>query len=508
MADITYEQALRIARERGLVDDYGNPPSEFIEGPDGYMIDTEAVKASPEGAREQGVTREPFKGAVLPFSTDQYGRKSYFDPLNAGLGRNLYDMAKNLATISGDAYTGRMDPTSPEGFERALEAGFSVSPTSKFVPRISPLKPMGPYPGYQTRKTTPPTGESLKQMGKEQLQDYTSSNVQYSVPALKRVADEADVEFAKTGTINPYTAPQTYEKIKRIQSAPDNVGFDSPNVRGLVTELQGIRRIPDASDADKRAADAFIDRVYNFVERPNPEDIVSGPAVSAGRLHESGRGNYAAGKRSEVIGREVTSAERQAASANSGQNLGNALRQKARTVLENRRKNLGFNADELAAIEGVVMGTRGRNAMRDIGNNLKNAIYGASAGIGAGYLANPFLGLGVAGGLQAAGRGLKAGERALTRGALREADELIRSRSPAYRGMPQTERFGMSPLTRSAPYRVSGAIAAAENQSTPEMELLRMALERAAARKNMQPLEVLIDPTREEMEAAKRRGLR
>ena len=80
----------------------------------------------------------------------------------------------------------------------------------------------------------------------------------------------------------------------------------------------------------------------------------------------------------------------QAASANSGHNLENALRQRMRSVLTSPKLSRGLNSDERSAIEGFVRGGPVTNVVRHIGNYL-------GGGGGLGHLITTGAGAAVAG---------------------------------------------------------------------------------------------------------------
>jgi hypothetical protein len=164
--------------------------------------------------------------------------------------------------------------------------------------------------------------------------------------------------------------------------------------------------------------------------------------------------------RSDRITNLEESADLKAASAHSGRNGDNSIRQTVRPIVDPAKpKNaVGYSDAELNALREVVQGTPTRNSLRYVGNLL-----GGGGGLGQMLT---IAGSAAAGGSThgAAGAGLgaiaplavgvtsKSLADALARRALHKADDLIRQRSPLYEEMlaNQGPAQFLSPQTQSA----------------------------------------------------------
>ena len=152
----------------------------------------------------------------------------------------------------------------------------------------------------------------------------------------------------------------------------------------------------------------------------------------------------------------LSNAELNAASANSGGNIQNSIKQAFKPLLKNNAaKAVGYNAEELAALNKVVRGTWTGSAARAAGNLL-------GGGGGLGMLASGAVGYeagGAPGAIAAglAGRGLKSVGAKSTFNAVRDLDRLLRSRSPAALSLAAT----LPPTALQALPKKSKAILAA-----------------------------------------------
>jgi len=139
--------------------------------------------------------------------------------------------------------------------------------------------------------------------------------------------------------------------------------------------------------------------------------------------------NYAAKMRSDLVSGKIEAAENQAAKANSGQNLENALRQRIDDIVKSPKLRRGFNREEIAAMQQYVRGERSANVLRFIGNLLGGGGgLGALVTGGASFMAG---GPAAAVAVPAAGYAIKRVGNALSASRARALDEMIRSRAPA-----------------------------------------------------------------------------
>jgi len=190
-----------------------------------------------------------------------------------------------------------------------------------------------------------------------------------------------------------------------------------------------------STDAPTReAARKAITSLQSSQKALTPAEVLSGDAGRYASLMDDAIANWAAGKRSNIIQGKTALGELNAATAGSGANEDNALRQAfkqlARPVnndITPKWQRLGFNKEEGTAIEAAARGSLGGNTARYLG---KLAPTGSVSGFlsgGAGFAAGGPLG---AIGLPAAGYLAKKIGDLSTKRAVAAVDSLVRSRSP------------------------------------------------------------------------------
>lgn len=420
------------------------PDGRVLEFPDG--TDPAVIQRT---VKQMLAPDQSHKGTLWPVSTDREG-KPYFDS-DAG----LLGALKRTFMLPGDVFTGKVDPNSPEGRDRAMEFGLTVAGSPTAAP-ISELGVLGALP--KTVKPKVPTAEALRAAADRGYKQAGDMGVEYAGKSVKELAANVQRSLEKEGILAELS-PKTFAILNKLQAGPDD---SVVLLSSLDAARKGLGRVT-GDETDKLAAKRAIQAIDEFFGGPDPAAVVAGPAADAGRILETARGNYGAAKRSERLTNAEDSAQLRADVSNSGTNVDNAIRQRLRPIVDpTQPKNArGYSPEELAAIGKVARGTPVTNTTRFMGNLL-----GGGGGLGAtvtglgtmGATGDPFLGAAV----PLAGVGLRRLAQALTERGVSQADELIRSRSPLYEGMPatQTPGYQLSPQAM----RALAAALAAQNQ--------------------------------------------
>lgn len=368
-----------------------------------------------------------WSGSILPFSKDAKGQVSF--DTNAG----IIGAAKRAFNLPGEVMRGEVDPKSDQGIARAMEMATVVSPVNPAV-RAGSLAVPGPVQAA-AQKVKPPTAEALHQAADAGYDAARNMAVDYSASSVKTMADGVRRQLESDGILGEL-APKTFSLLQKLTSPPE--GGIAP-----LTGIEAARRAfghaaKDFSNpTEQLAARRAIDGIDEFVARSDPASVVAGPASAAASLFEKSRANFAAAKRSDRITGAEEAAELGAKANNSGANVGNSIRQRAKGILLDPKKRAGFNDEEIAALESVVRGTATQNVLRRVGN-----LFGGGGGLGQFITA---AGAGAAGGAAGGGWGAAAGmalplvgmgargaSNAMTRRALQRTDDLVRSRSPLH----------------------------------------------------------------------------
>jgi len=365
-------------------------------------------------------------GTILPFSRDETG--VHFDS-DAGILGSL----KSAVTLPRDVMRGDVDPMSDEAIGRSAETAalFSpMNPASRATARVLP----GVKPKTRPGVARVPSADELLAAGADDFAKMRATNVDYSSASVKSMAETLSQTLQQEG-FHPKVAKRTHAILKELTNPPEN---SVVNIQGIHALRKTLRKVAGNFNepADQKAAMEAISRLDDFIGSPPSGGVVAGLADDAARALKSGNANYAAGKRSDLINGIERATGLRSSAANSGQNVGNTVRQKVASALLQPKKIAGYNAAEQAALEGIVNGSNAANTTRYIGNLLGGggglgqsvvAGIGGATGMAAGGPAGAGAGVVLP---MAVGAGSKQLSNFLTKNALKSADEMIRMRSP------------------------------------------------------------------------------
>lgn len=270
-----------------------------------------------------------------------------------------------------------------------------------------------------------PSTEAIKNAATAGYDAIRNMNVKIRPEAINDLAASTKQSLMDSG-LRYYLAPKTFAALDEMSQNP------GPDAFTTFSDIHGIRRVlgkaaqsPDATE--KNAASQAISNLDDYLGSIPQEDVISGNANLASQMFNRANANYAAAKRSEMLQGKVAAAELQAASANSGTNIDNALRQRVKDILKSPKLSQGFSQDELLQMQQIVRGTAPANVVRAVGNLL-------GGGGGLGSLVTAGAGAMAAGpaGLAApiAGTIVKKIGNRMTEAQLEKLDEMIRARAP------------------------------------------------------------------------------
>ena len=326
-------------------------------------------------------------------------------------------------TLPGDVYQGKVDPLSDEGIERSFDLAAVASPVK---PRVaSSMK--SPVPG-------PPSADELKAAGSAGYDRARALGVDISPSSVQTSAQVLRANLEKDG-INGELAPKTFSIISRLTQPPEGSIVTISNLE-TVRRTLGNAAKDFANPTEQLAAGKAIKHIDDYLANLGQGDVMAGDASQAAKILSEARGNYGAAKRSEQVTDAVRAAEFGAAAANSGRNIGNAERQKFKSILLSDKKSSGFNPEEIAQIEKVVQGTGPANSARYIGNllggggGLGQAVTTGLSAMGGAAVGDIPGGIAGAMAVPAIGSSARALANKLTDRQIRKLDELVRSRSP------------------------------------------------------------------------------
>jgi hypothetical protein len=280
-----------------------------------------------------------------------------------------------------------------------------------------------------------PTGQDLLKKGGSQFNEARDMNVIVKPDFATNAA--SDMRQAIRG-FDPEAHKPVFAAADRLENlAQSGKGF--PSVAVPMNEVENIRKqlvslktSPDASV--REASRQAIKSLQQSQIALTSADTLAGDAGAFTKLSKEAIDNWAAGKRSNTVMGKAALGELNAATAGSGANEDNALRQSLKQLarpinndITPKWQRLGFNQAEGAAIENVARGTPLGNTARFIGKGAPTGIVSAAGGLGIGSMAGGPVG---AVALPAVGYIAKKIGDLSTKKAITALDSLVRSRSP------------------------------------------------------------------------------
>lgn len=327
--------------------------------------------------------------------------------------------------------------------EKTMTAAASAPPgsrelTENLVPATTEAAaafgPMVPKVVASLGRSALPTSQELKSAAGSGYDAARNLTLDIKPASVTNSMGVLRANLEKDG-INAELAPKTFSILSKAGEAPADSVVTVGNLDTLRRSL-GHAAGDFTNKTEQLAARRAIEHLDTYLSDIPAGDVLRGDASQVSRILGEARANYAAGKRSEQVGNAVEAADLSAAAANSGRNIGNAERQKFKSLLLSDKQSAGFSPEELAQVERLVRGTATGNSLRHIGNFLggggglgQSLTAGAGAVIG-GMAAGP-VGAGAgAVGLPIVGNVARAASNASTQRQARLLDEMVRSRSP------------------------------------------------------------------------------
>jgi hypothetical protein len=210
--------------------------------------------------------------------------------------------------------------------------------------------------------------------------------------------------------------------MRDLQQARGPVAFDDietarRSLNKIAGEMREGRPTTNAAAAQKAKAQ-LDDFIHN--DMTDPANVLQGNAAAAREVMLKARASAGAAGRSGNISRLLNNAEVDAATANSGMNIQNRIRQTLKPLLKNNEaKMAGYNDEEREAVRKLVRGSGAMNALRYAGNALG----------GSGMTVGPYVLMGHPA-LPAAGWALKKAANAITQRQARNVASKLLERAP------------------------------------------------------------------------------
>ena len=218
-------------------------------------------------------------------------------------------------------------------------------------------------------------------------------------------------------------APSSGDRVISIFKEIDNLQGNNITLKGV----DGIRKkavniAMNTTDGTERAAASIvIEKIDDMLDGVKPTDILTGDKIKGLKALKDGRELHKRYAKNEKLTWAIYQAENRAGATHSGGNVQNAARQNVRKLLE-KNKGRGWTPDEKAAMQEIVRGSFGQNALRLIGKLSPQGSGIMTGGAILGTMSNPVLGA-----VPLAGIAAKVTSDRSVMTAINQLDELIRA---------------------------------------------------------------------------------
>lgn len=351
-------------------------------------------------------------------------------------------------TLPGDVLAGKAQLPSHEG---AIPGSVPFGDPQSSGQRVADLAmlgaPMAPRVASSLAPAVaasgPPTREALQTAATAGYDQARNLGVEIKPSSVSNLSGSIRSGLENEG-IHGELAPKTHAILAKLATPPEGSVATISNLETVRRSL-GHAAKDFQNPTEQLAASRAIEHLDGYLANLAQPDLLAGDAAGAAKVLTDARGNYAAAKRSERITDASETADLNAAAANSGQNIGNATRQRINSILKSDKLSRGYSPDELAQMEQVVRGTFTGNTARKLGNLL-----GGGGGLGAavvggigGVATAPMGGWGAAAPLL--GVALKGVEKSSVKRQTNALDEMVRSRSPLADALSADTAMALTP---------------------------------------------------------------
>jgi hypothetical protein len=273
-------------------------------------------------------------------------------------------MAKDIysgVTLPGDVYSGKtqVDPSNPEFMGRATG--------------LAGIAPVGMMPSVIEAA---PSASMLKSVGGQQMEQVRNSGLVFNPEGTIN-----GVQTIKDNIVRQERAPETHEILdnlrKKAEVGQPTTIQDILKTRDELRDVQaeagkGKGRLKESELGAATTAKHLLDDFGNA----NPNTVISGNPAATAKLLDMANKNLAGGLQSEGLDRRLYASELRAASANSGQNIGNTIRRNVASMLLSPEGRM-MRPDVRQQAENVAYGTGPENTLRSFGNT-----FGGGGGLG------------------------------------------------------------------------------------------------------------------------------
>lgn len=356
-----------------------------------------------------------------------------FKPSLIGLAKGLFSGAQSAATLPRDVNQGTVDPLSEEGIGRAAE-----------MASMTALPSAGRSMAMRAAEAAP-TSAALKDATTEAYQKVHDMGLELKPKPVEALSGQIEQTLVDKG-ITPRNAQPIYEALGTLKNPPEGAVITSRGFDNLRKEM--VQATQSADGSMRTGGGVVIKALDDYLANLPASHVISGDAQAAAKQFSIARENFKATKRLGITEGKDALGELNAATAHSGQNADNAMRQAFKQMIRPDKygKTLaekeGFNAQEIAAINKIARGGFTNNTLRWLGKLAPTDVGKITATAMAGHYTGGLSLLGSAGAL-----GAKLIADSVTKRRAAALRDLVASRSPLGQAGAPAGIIGMSPIS-------------------------------------------------------------
>lgn len=214
----------------------------------------------------------------------------------------------------------------------------------------------------QSMKMAAPSLDDLRAAKNAAYREVDNLGVVYTPQAVDDLVSRFEAAGAKINPIRHGKAASMLDEIRTLRGRPQTLSE--------LDELrQAIKRdLIDVPDGGERFFGfEFRNALDDFIERAQASMLQGGDPVAASTAINKARELNGRFRKVEDFERQMRKATNAAASTGSGGNINNQIRQKARQILDNEKRTLGYTDEEYAALEKLITQGAGEDLLRLIG---------------------------------------------------------------------------------------------------------------------------------------------
>lgn len=221
-----------------------------------------------------------------------------------------------------------------------------------------------------------PTIDQLFDASKNIFDEVDQAGIKVRPARVRNLVVRLRQKLERNG-LNPKTTPQASAALEQLNETISNPTFRNIDI------AREVAQTPAGNIQNRKEAalgSQIIDEIDDFLRTINNNDVVGG---NVGNRVRVARDLWGRARRSQMIERALEKAQTQATGFENG------IRRQFDAILRSDKKRRFFNADEIAAMERVVKGSRGANLFKLLGKfglseNQATNMLGASIGAGGG----------------------------------------------------------------------------------------------------------------------------